>query len=726
MNDLVRFAMSVEYATGKKRGRRPVFSSNKFYPYKEELQLQQATGKELERFIGEAYGVAISGEAFAFTDDLNALSNLTEDLPDSFKSEVSAIGRAIGQNVSNVIANSSEMIVGKPYYPPAAKDEIFKTWEANFQMLCKSAESDIKKDISRIVAQAKNEGWNGKQVEKAVKKELPEKYKNRAELISRTEAAKLNTQATISTYRQIGCQYYKWMSTLDERVRPTHEKMNDQICSIENPEVYYDETPDGLVEHSRGDDMVHLHPGEDFQCRCTMVIWDPAIDGKYDVKEKPEEEKTEASEQRTENDPASRELEKANERLAEQEKELERAEKGREKAEKELEQEKTARKTAEKEAASEKSSRKAAENAQKEAEEAEKAQKTRAVKAEKRAEKAEERVAKVEIEKAAAEKEKEAAISAKVKAELETGKVKKRNEILTNANERHSKRTLEQRQEIQTRWEVRRALPYSAWKIAKEAGVQEKTGVNYKEEVEKKLKKRTQDYRIACRLIDAKYSRTYQKGAFARFLPKENKVLIGIGCVFTNLRGPGSSLLHESGHALDFAIGKALGYGRHISVSKNFGEKIIKELTETLFQEADNYIALHPQFEKGWSQNRKRQRYFEIKFIESEYMDSKHKDVPTRFIKTLDGDNHLISAFSDIINGVSDGKIDIAYHHKYSYWNAESVGKETFTHIGTLSESAEGVSLLETYLPQNYLRWKEFIKLGADVVNNQRLSRNRP
>lgn len=404
MNDLVRFAMSVEYATGKKRGRRPVFSPNKFYPYKEELQLQKATEKELELFIEEAYGVAISGEAFAFSDDLNALSNLSEDLPDSFKSEVSAIGRAIGQNVSKVIANSSEMIVGKPYYPPAAKDEIFKTWEANFQMLCKSAESDIKKDISRIVAQAKNEGWNGKQVEKAVKKELPEKYKNRAELISRTEAAKLNTQATISTYKQIGCQYYKWMSTLDERVRLTHENMNDKICSIENPDVYYEETPDGLVEHERGDDMVHLHPGEDFQCRCTMVMWDPAIDGKYDVKEKPEEEKTEEPEQRAENDPASRELEKANERLALQEKELERAKNEAKTAENELANEKSARKAAEKEAASEKSARKAAENAQKEAEEAEKAQKTRAVKAEKRAEKAEERVAKVEIEKAAAEK----------------------------------------------------------------------------------------------------------------------------------------------------------------------------------------------------------------------------------------------------------------------------------------------------------------------------------
>ena len=704
MNDIVRFAHNVEYTTGKKRGRRPVFGSRMFYPYKAEMRLQGELKKELEEFIARAYGAAIVGETFT-EDSLEDLSNLPDGLSENMQREISYAANSIANKVSSSIANMTEMTVGRPYYPPKAKESIIENWEANFSMLCKSAKSDAKKEISALVQQAKNEGWNRKQLEKAIKEQLPGKYAFRAENIARTETGKLNTAITLSTYKEIGVEYYVWMATMDERVRPDHAMMNGLICSATDPEVWYEENPEDPlhpIEHRRDDTMVHLHPGEDFQCRCTMVMWDPEIDGKYEVKERPEEEESEEPEQRTENDPASLELEKANERLAEQEKKLERTEK-------ELEQEKTARK--------------AAENAKKEAEEAEKAQKTRAVKAEKRAEKAEERVAKVEIEKAAAEKEKEAAISAKVKAELEIGKVKKRNEILTNANERHSKRTLEQRQEIQTRWEVRRALPYSAWKIAKEAGVQEKTGVNYKEEVEKKLKKRTQDYRIACRLIDAKYSRTYQEGAFARFIIKENKVLIGIGCVFTNLRGPGTSLLHESGHALDFAIGKALGYKGHISVEMNFGEKVIKELTETLFQEADDYIALHPQFEKGWSQNRKRQRYFEIKFIEAEYKDSKYKDIPTRFLKTIDGNEHLISAFSDIVNGVSGGKIDFSYHHRSSYWDNKSVGKETFTHMGTLSESPEGVSVLEAYLPKNYNRWKYFVKMGAAAVNNRRLPR---
>ena len=182
-------------------------------------------------------------------------------------------------------------------------------------------------------------------------------------------------------------------------------------------------------------------------------------------------------------------------------------------------------------------------------------------------------------------------------------------------------------------------------------------------------------------------------------------------------------MLHEEGHALDYSIGVELGFGGHVSVAKNFGPKVVKELTETLFQEADTFIAANPEFEKGWSLNRKRERYFKLKFIESEYRDHPVKGIPTRFIKTLEGDDHLLSAFSDIINGVSGGKIDLGYCHKKDYWDDASIGKETFTHLGTISESSKGVSLLESYLPENYKMWKGFLKSGADAVINRLRSR---
>ena len=326
MNDLVRFASSVEFATGKKRGRHPVFSARMFYPYAAERRLQIALRNELEEYIVAAYEAAVFNESFS-KDSLAELSLLQEGVSDDLKAEISYAAEQVARKVSSSIAEMTEMTVGKPYYPQAAKESLLKDWEANFQMLCVSAESDAKKDISRLVQQAKNEGWNGKQLEKAVKKDLPEKYANRASLIARTETAKLNTSITLETYKEIGCQYYMWMATLDERVRPDHAAMNGRICSVADPTVYFEENPDDPmhpVEKQRVEgEMCMLHPGEDFQCRCTMVMWDPVIDGKYEVKESPEEEEPKEPEQKPESDPKSGELEKANERISEQEKELE-------------------------------------------------------------------------------------------------------------------------------------------------------------------------------------------------------------------------------------------------------------------------------------------------------------------------------------------------------------------------------------------------------------------
>lgn len=328
MNDLVRFATSVEFTTGKKRGRHPVFNSNMFYPFMEERRLQHATKNELESFLELAFSAAVVGETFV-SDSLEDLSNVPEELSEDLKKEISYAADSIARKASENIVNMTEMVVGKPYYPPSAKQELLDNWEANFAMLCKSAKSDAKKDISMLVTQARNEGWNLKQLQSEVEKKLPSKYAGRAQNIARTETAKLESSITLSTYKQIGVQFYVWMSSMDERTRPEHAMMNGLICSVSDPTVWFEENPEDPmhpIEHKRDDTMVHLHPGEDFQCRCVSVPWDPMIDGKYEVKERPEEE-TQEPEEKPGSDPASRELEKANKRLAEQEKELEKAEK---------------------------------------------------------------------------------------------------------------------------------------------------------------------------------------------------------------------------------------------------------------------------------------------------------------------------------------------------------------------------------------------------------------
>lgn len=328
MNDLVRFANSVEYTNGKKRGRPPKFNANQFYPFKEERRLQGALKKELATFIREAYEVAIVGETFT-ADSLEDLSEMPERLSEGFKQEVNYAANSIAKNAYDNIANMTEMVVGKPYYPPAAKDELLKNWEANFNLLCKSAESDAKKDISRIVAQAENEGWGMKQLERAVMVELPSKYASRAKLIARTESAKLNSEVTLESFRETGCEYYTWMAAMDERTRTEHAMMHGLICSVNDPTVWYEENPEDPlhpIQHQRDDTMVHLHPGEDYQCRCTMVMWDPEIDGKYEIKERPEEpeekEPTPLEQAREETSKAEARAEKAEKQVKETKAEL--------------------------------------------------------------------------------------------------------------------------------------------------------------------------------------------------------------------------------------------------------------------------------------------------------------------------------------------------------------------------------------------------------------------
>ena len=147
----------------------------------------------------------------------------------------------------------------------------------------------------QIIQTSKNQGWNKSQLENAIEGKLRGKYKARAEVIARTETGKLNSAAKISQFEEVGFEYYQWMTTIDGRERESHKTLNGLICSVSNPSVYYTENPDDPmhpIEHARTSEMFIGNPGEDFQCRCSMIAWDPRIDGMYEIKE-PEAAETE-------------------------------------------------------------------------------------------------------------------------------------------------------------------------------------------------------------------------------------------------------------------------------------------------------------------------------------------------------------------------------------------------------------------------------------------------
>lgn len=83
--------------------------------------------------------------------------------------------------------------------------------------------------------------------------QIMERYEvsdSRAKLIARDQTLKLNGQLNRSKQQAAGVTQYRWITSRDEKVRPSHQRLNDTIQSWDVP------PPPG-------------HPGDDYQCRCT-------------------------------------------------------------------------------------------------------------------------------------------------------------------------------------------------------------------------------------------------------------------------------------------------------------------------------------------------------------------------------------------------------------------------------------------------------------------------
>ena len=81
-------------------------------------------------------------------------------------------------------------------------------------------------------------------------RDLGAKNDRRARFIARDQTAKLNAALNRERNQALGIEEYVWRTSLDERVRPSHEVKH-------NKTFRWDEPP-----RDTG------HPGEDFQCRC--------------------------------------------------------------------------------------------------------------------------------------------------------------------------------------------------------------------------------------------------------------------------------------------------------------------------------------------------------------------------------------------------------------------------------------------------------------------------
>lgn len=86
---------------------------------------------------------------------------------------------------------------------------------------------------------------------------------NRAKLIARDQTAKMNADFNRERCNQVGIERGEWMTSQDERVRPSHAAMEG---------VVFDLNGEGPLINEDGE---HCFPGGDYQCRCDFA---PVVD----------------------------------------------------------------------------------------------------------------------------------------------------------------------------------------------------------------------------------------------------------------------------------------------------------------------------------------------------------------------------------------------------------------------------------------------------------------
>lgn len=269
----------------RKRGRKPVFSASQFYPWKVELEMKEFIASMLRENGKKLKELALIGYQADGLDDVNDADVFT---PSNIDEKAGDFFREVSDFSSRKMDDFAEKTVGRTigYIPNQSKlrDDFVNNFVAN----CKSAAEDQKKEIASAVY--KHRMFPNEDSGSLVKEinSINTKYtKNKSKFIARNETGNLNGAIQRTQMEGAGFRYYKWMCMLDGVTRDTHRSMNGLVCDWEDDTVYSDDG--GKTWKKRTGSMFIGQPGQDYNCRCTAIPFDPELEDDYEVKEIPEE-----------------------------------------------------------------------------------------------------------------------------------------------------------------------------------------------------------------------------------------------------------------------------------------------------------------------------------------------------------------------------------------------------------------------------------------------------
>lgn len=130
----------------------------------------------------------------------------------------------------------------------SASPAMIEAWATKNAALIRKLQPEAISDMQRMVFRGVADGTTTSDLAK----QMQERFgvdERKAKFWARDQVSKLNADLTQAKQTKLGVKQYQWVSSGDERVRPTHAANNGKVFDWDKPPATG-------------------HPGEDYQCRC--------------------------------------------------------------------------------------------------------------------------------------------------------------------------------------------------------------------------------------------------------------------------------------------------------------------------------------------------------------------------------------------------------------------------------------------------------------------------
>ena len=263
------------------------------YPYKLEKNLEGRISHAFSAYISKVYNFVDTRypKTDSFDTDfrfflerlVSAIEGGTYDLGVSF--DLRPVFREIAEwivahNITE-FENYMKRLTGKAFHGSDEWWDMMKQeWVDSMQERFSTSVKDYNTAITNAIFDAVRNDLPYEEVMANIMKLNSSFTITRASFVAKDGIGKLNGQIQKSIQTGMGINEYRWMTKQDDRVRgnpfgkyprkiPDHWAMDSLICSWIDPTIYTSDY--GRTWVLRTAAMPKLHPGEDWQCRCTAV-----------------------------------------------------------------------------------------------------------------------------------------------------------------------------------------------------------------------------------------------------------------------------------------------------------------------------------------------------------------------------------------------------------------------------------------------------------------------